>query len=192
MKRVPLIVALLLALLPTVTMAQLIDPPKDDTEILTAYKQLLELAKNGGYDGHKDASGKVIDGLKTKQFVISIGEPTRLTEARLANIRESAEFLYHIQRQPTLIGSLTYGQPKITLREVSGTEITAEISAPKSLMSPSVIKWTWRLRKGLDGWRIFAAALDLSPDTGSGFGRDPFCYDLGNEERISKKLHLWG
>ena len=167
-------------------------PDKDDREVLTAYKDLLELAKSGGYDGHKDDQARVLPGLETMQFVTSFGEPPRLTEARLANIKELSEMIYKLQQLPALKGFLDYDQPKIISREIGGTKIEAGVSTPKGVMIPSTIKWTWWLRKGLDGWRIFATSIDIVPVSGSGFGRNPFCYNLGNEAGVFTKFRFWG
>jgi len=168
-------------------------PDKEDQEALAAYQELFALAKIGGYNGHKDAQGKSIDGLKSMQFVTSFDEKDpRLTEARLKNIASAAEFVYELVRQPKLTGQLVYGQPEITLREPSGIEITASVSAPKELMRPNVVKWVWRLRKGFDGWRIFAAYVDLSPHYESRLrpGLESVMIDK-DETRISKKLCFW-
>ncbi|MDO8649754.1 MAG: hypothetical protein Q7K33_00325 [Candidatus Berkelbacteria bacterium] len=148
-------------------------PDKDDQEVLTAYKELLELAKTGGYDGHKDEHGKLLPGLKTMQFVISFGEPPRLTEARLANIKELSELIYKLQQQPALKGFLDYEEPKIISRETGGIKIEAGVSTPKGVMIPSTIKWTWWMKKGLDGWRIFATSIDIVPATGFRLRSEP-------------------
>jgi len=165
-------------------------PDKDDREVLAAYKEILELAKTGGYEGHKDEKGKVLPGVKTMQFVTSFGEPPRLTEARLANIKELSEIIYKLQQLPALAAVLTYDPPKIVSREISGIKIEAGVSTPNGVMIPNTIKWTWWLKKGLDGWRIFATSIDI-PDTGSGFGRNSFCYNLGNEAGVFTKFRFW-
>lgn len=149
-------------------------PDKDDREVLTAYSELLELAKIGGYDGHKDAKGKLIVGLKSKQFVTSFDEKDpRLTQARLDNIKELSELIYKLEQQSALKGVLEYGRPHIVSREISGIKIEAGLGTPAGVMFPNTVKWTWWLKKGLDGWRIFATSIDIVPSTGSGFGRNP-------------------